>query len=174
MVKTFAILLLCVLLGAKVGERYIVWNAEQKLSWDDFSGVADETSEYKAITKSKISIGWDCTDKVFAFEATAKFDKENSWKKDHVTDELLAHEQLHFDLAELYARKMRKHFSKLPNGCALTTEQITTITQQIIGEWGDREDLYDKETDHSKNPIEQARWEKMVRQELEALQRYAL
>lgn len=162
------------LLCVGTGERYLAWSTESKLVWEDFAGPVDEASTFKAFTQSKISMGWECDGSVFTFNAVAKFDRENSWKGDGLTDELLAHEQLHFDLAELYARKMRKHFSNLPNACNLPVEEIQAQGGKFLEDWGQREKLYDRETQHSKNRQEQQRWQAMVAQELSSLGRYAV
>ena len=118
-------------------------------------------------------MSWDCNGNAFTFTATSKFDKENSWKRDVRTAELLAHEQLHFDLAELYARKMRKHFALLPNACALSTDEVAAQAREIQDAWGAREELYDVESEHSRNRPEQLRWEAMVLKEMAALAKYA-
>jgi hypothetical protein len=172
MTKTIAMLVLGVLLLAS-GERYMEWEPDRKLTWDDFGGAPDNASTFKAYTKSKLIASWACEGDIFTFTAIAKFDKAGSWKKDVLTDHLLAHEQLHFDLAELYARKMRKHFSKLLDGCGLTTDEIKEQASAIQTEWEKREKQYDEETEHSKNREEQARWQQMVSSELKLLSKYA-
>jgi hypothetical protein len=173
MLRSIGIFLFCLLFVAE-GERYLEWNSARKLRWDDFSGEADATSSFKAFTKSKINMSWWCDGGIFTFEATARFDKGSSWKKDILSDKLLAHEQLHFDLAELYARKMRKHFRNLENACDLSTDELKAHASQLQSEWEQREKQYDNETEHSKNQDEQLRWEAMIAQELRALAKYAL
>lgn len=173
MVQRIAFILLSsfLLLG---GDNYIEWSADRKLEWDDFRGPVDEESSFAAHTWSKISLGWDCDDDVFTFTAVAKFDKDQSWKRDNISPKLLAHEQLHFDITELYARRMRKHFQQVPDGCALSNEEVESQFNAILKDWRDRQKLYDKETAHSKNQAEQARWEQMVAGELKTLSKYAV
>lgn len=172
MAKTFAFFLCCMLLFAG-SEPFIPWNAQQKLIWDDFQGPADEASSSKAYTWTKISMGWECDGDVFKLTAIAKFDKARSWKKDVLTPALLAHEQLHFDITELYARKMRAHFASLTDACKLSTEEVSAQGQKLLDEWNARQKLYDKETAHSKIKDEQARWEVMVAKEIKALAKFA-
>ena len=171
MMKTVVLLLFC-LLFFNGDDKYIPWEAERKLTWEDFTGPADMESSSKAYTWSKISMGWDCEDNVFKLNAVAKFDKSRSWKKDVLTPALLAHEQLHFDITELYARKMRAHFANLPNACKLTTEEVKAQSQKILDAWTARQDQYDQETRHSKEKEEQARWELLIAKELKSLSKY--
>ena len=167
----FVLILSVLLLG---GDHYVIWSADRKLTWEDFEGPVDEESSYAAHTWSKISLGWDCDGDVFTFTAVAKFDKEQSWKKDNITEYLLSHEQLHFDITEVYARRMRKHFSAVNNGCNLSNDEVEEQFNAILDEWRLRQKLYDKETSHSKNKPEQARWEQLIQAELKSLSKYAV
>lgn len=155
------------------GDQFIAWSADRKLTWEDFAGPVDEESSYTAHTWSKISIGWECDGDIFHFTATAKFDKELSWKREAITPKLLVHEQLHFDITEVYARRMRKHFAQVTNGCSLSQSDMEEQINAMMQEWRDRQKLYDKETSHSKNKEEQTRWELMIQGELKALSKYA-
>ncbi|MEY3443690.1 MAG: hypothetical protein RLZZ519_1971 [Bacteroidota bacterium] len=172
MTKTIGWLLFCVLFFTG-GDHYIVWDATRKLTWEDFAGPADMETSSKAYTWSKISMGWDCEDGVFKLTAVAKFDKNRSWKKDILTPALLMHEQLHFDITELYARKMRAHFAALPKACDLSTDEVKAQAQQILDAWNARQLQYDEETRHSKEKEEQIRWELLIAKELKTLSKYA-
>lgn len=93
----------------------IIWNQDKKLEWKDFTGVLDPNLFGNALTSYKIEIIpenvlVDAEDNIQNYEnltVVAKFYKDKSWATSR-TDGLLAHEQLHFDIAELYARKIRK------------------------------------------------------------------
>lgn len=174
MVKNLGILLVIILLFGQADDHYIEWQQSRKLNWDDFQGPIDDESSYKAHTKSKLSVGWECDEGIFNFHAVAKFDKEVSWKADVLTDELLAHEQLHFDICELYARKARLRIQAFKNGCALSQEEVKAILKKNMADWEAYEELYDEESDHNRNREEQVRWENKVAAELEALSKYAL
>ncbi len=173
MVKSLLALLFCLLFLSGGDDRYIVWEADRKLTWEDFTGPANEEVSSKAYTWAKISMGWDCEDNTFKMTAIAKFDKSKSWKKDVFTPYLLAHEQLHFDITELYARKMRSHFASLPDACKLSTEEVKAQSQTILDAWNARQLQYDEETRHSKDKEEQARWDLMIAKEIKALAKFA-
>jgi|ADGO01.1.fsa_nt_gi hypothetical protein len=85
----------------------IDWSASRKLTWDDFKGPVDPESKNAALTTSSINIefGYDGTGLEYSIKCT--FNKERSWVRIR-NAEVLAHEQGHFDLAEIHARKLNK------------------------------------------------------------------
>lgn len=169
--RTIALLLSCLLLLGGEG-RYIAWSATDPLVWTDFSGPVDEESPMTAHTRSRWEVTWDCAAGTFELKATALFDKEGSWRKSDAFADLLAHEQLHFDIAELYARKLRRHFALLPDPCAMDNDEIRAEVAEIREDWHACEERYDAETDHSRDREAQARWAAEIRQQLQALARY--
>jgi hypothetical protein len=156
------------------GERYIEWRADAPLVWDDFKGSAESNTDMLAMTKSKLKYKWGCDEEGnFNFEVIARFDRGTSWKIGNPDKELLAHEQLHFDITELYARKMRELLSNLENPCSLTTEDMKAELSEVQRDWDARQKLYDRETDHSKDKIAQAKWRQMINKEMKTLEAFA-
>ena len=95
----------------------IPWKSSNQLKWSDFKREPVKSSEYFAVTNSGIKYSWsssfDGTSYAFSFEVNSYFNPNESWvKKGKKTDELLNHEQLHFNISELHARSLR---SKLNN-----------------------------------------------------------
>ncbi|MBX9449849.1 MAG: hypothetical protein KL787_09070 [Taibaiella sp.] len=83
------------------------WSKDRKLTWDDFQGIPDTTSTGMAgtssgfVTKSKYT-----SDSTISIVVSAVFYKKESWVKAEFKDSAtLNHEQGHFDIAEVYARK---------------------------------------------------------------------
>lgn len=92
-------------------DTIIYWNENRKLTWDDFKGAppSDTMSIYGAATTSTITIDYVCNDTILVYLIRAWFSKNKSWVREKgKTPEILRHEQLHFDITELYARKIRK------------------------------------------------------------------
>ena len=154
-------------------ERYLTWAAEEKLSWNDFMGDPDISTEMKAHTNSKLKFRWTCDNNKLNFTVSASFDRHTSWKKADVTDHLLAHEQLHFDITELYARKLRKAVLELENPCVLPGADLKALAKTFHIAWKEREEAYDMESDHSMDLVVQAEWAAMIAKELEALSAFA-
>lgn len=95
----------------------IVWGKDIKLKWSDFSGkvIQNEIGLKKAIACTEIVMNADINvDEVPEFKIETYFVKNCSWT---ITNslEMLEHEQLHFDIAELFSRKIRKKFYELKN-----------------------------------------------------------
>lgn len=113
--------------GIIIGQQKIIdndsikeWNTNNKLTWSDFAGKPNDDIYGAAMTSYKIEINpsnvlVDENDKIQDYEnmsVKAIFYKHYSWAIIKNT-ELLHHEQLHFDIAELFARKIRKRFNEL-------------------------------------------------------------
>lgn len=174
MILLLQICLSVLFLGNGGGERYLEWRADAPLVWDDFKGPIDSQSDMLAMTKSKLKYKWACDEEGnFSYEVTARFDRGTSWKSDKVNAELLAHEQLHFDITELYARKMRKLLSVMEKPCSMTTEEMKATLSEIQQTWDDRQKQYDRETNHSKDKAAQAEWRQKINKEMKALESFA-
>jgi len=79
--------------------------------------------------------------------------------------QLLDHEQLHFDLAELAARKIRKRFGEFKDACLDPggTEPIQTMVIEADRELQEEQSRYDLETGHGTNMRAQDQWAQRVR-----------
>ncbi|MGJ8734513.1 MAG: DUF922 domain-containing protein, partial [Cellulophaga sp.] len=76
------------------------------------------------------------------------------------------HEQIHFDIAELYARKMREKLSKVVPS-SNTYKQARAIYTSVNKELDAYQDLYDKETNYSRDLEKQLFWQEKVKKELQ-------
>jgi predicted secreted Zn-dependent protease len=79
--------------------------------------------------------------------------------------ELLRHEQLHFDIFELYARKIRKYLSEYSNPQGME-QQMKKAVNLLIAEQEKVNLQYDTESVHSTNKPMQKKWESKVTEEL--------
>ena len=109
--------------------------------------------------------------------AQATFDPNTSWFRDpkNASAALLRHEQLHFDITEVYARIMRQKlvaFSAKAN-CLKLQPAFNNLTKGVYAEWDREENRYDQESNHGLNAPRQAFWEKQTQQKLEALKSFA-
>lgn len=151
----------------------IEWSEDRKLKWSDFKGKPNKLSRNEALTDSGMSIGLKCDDRTSEVTIGCFFDRSKSWAKDDRTDYLLAHEQLHFDITELFVRKLRKQIAKLGNDCQKLNDHIETYYNENYKEFVQYQHDYDSESNHSLNKEKQAYWEKKVARELEELKSYA-
>src|SRR4029078_3590622 len=83
----------------------IRWKESGKLSFEDFKGNVPGFTPWAATTSSQISFYYESVNgKLSKVVVYASFNKEKSWMKKKLP-EVLAHEQLHFDITEIFARK---------------------------------------------------------------------
>ena len=166
-----------------VKDDFILWQENKKLKIQDFKAENKDTVkvnrqqflgaisairiEYSSFQRNKNSVP--------DFSIKTYFDPNESWmllKNDYV----LQHEQIHFDLTELYARKMRKSVE------SLRQKNVTNISiyRKKIQRWNamkekasnqfdaDNQDYYIKigqKILFQKNPKQEA-WKKKVDREL--------
>jgi len=89
-------------------------------------------------------------------------------------DDLLVHEQTHFDLTELYARKLRKQLSETKFTRSNPSKESFPIFKEMQKQYRDRQDLYERETDFSLNTAKQAEWTARIVAELNELSAYSI
>src|SRR5687767_8341950 len=98
--------------AADPGTESISWNEFYRLQWHDFQGKPGDESIGDAGAVVQIKAKPFIVKKKINYDVVALFNKRKSWTRDQ-SDALLAHEQLHFDIAEVYARKIRKKIEEL-------------------------------------------------------------
>ena len=150
-------------LPAKVVAPPIVWSATRPLTAADFKARAPFAPQ-AALTVADLKANAGCKDYVFAGGVQATFDPNTSWIKDPktLTPALLRHEQLHFDIAELNARRLRQKISLTKFDCLKLQPAFDNLTKPTYRLWAAEENRYDGETNHGLNAAKQALWEKQV------------
>ena len=155
----------------------IYWNSKTKLKWNDFNfNIPDSCSKYHAaaMTFSGIHVKSFWENKLPNYNIKVYFIKSESCAKDTSSLVKISHEQLHFDISELYARKMRKVIEKLRS----ENSSILFAYRDSLKILGRKkmlyQDIYDTETSHGIIDSIQVHWEKKVRDELELLKRYEI
>ncbi|MCX2740410.1 hypothetical protein [Pontibacter anaerobius] len=152
----------------------LLWTEGDKLTWDDFKGVPKNT-DYDAgsalmisytvckrsVWNGKVILKVDCT-----------FDRDVSWVSGEKTDLLLSHEQLHFDVAELFARRLRKEFAVNKLNIDNVDNNAKSYSDRIRLEYENFSSLYDIDTQHGTVKEKQLEWEIKVKKELKALESY--
>lgn len=154
------------LFGQENALKPITWSAE-KLTWDEYSADPDvENNAHAASTSSGITYSWTYSTANYVpdldFEVTANFYPKRSWVKPaKKTPELLAHEQLHFDISELYARKLLNAFEGYVEMRNIRTD-LKQIYSKIESMRNKMQTRYDKETNHGLDKTVQKKWNKKI------------
>jgi hypothetical protein len=173
----------------------IEWSRNVKLTERDFRKKAPDSATDAAHSWVGLDVSWECREAEPHSHVVAIFDPDQSWWRTTTPSiwgggveeglsrsqldnrrtpaerdqDLLRHEQLHFDLTEVTARHIRKHLEQLPRVCAFpgSHAEIDTAIAQLQREWTAEQSKYDKETDHGANRVKQRQWELRVRRELD-------
>jgi len=155
------------------------WQLKRTLTWADFKGDPPRDGTAAAETAYTLLYGSQCRGQAFEFRVVAAFRPKESWVRPSIlkrppdSARALKHEQTHFDLAEVHARRMRRHFAELMAPCRVSTNDLSDIAERMVKEESAAQEKYDAETDHSRVPAEQARWDKEVTSQLSALVKWA-
>jgi len=175
MIRYFYIFLFLICVHSE--EQSILWDVNHRLDWNDFIGEPSSNSDAVAITASGLTFDFTArtTDQQlvdFSAIIEARFYPEQSWcKKAHVNTIILAHEQLHFDITELHARKLRKQIDQA-NFSRNIKKEISILHSNIKKELKEFQKQYDSGSDYSRNGEGQKQWQIFVSQELEKLSNY--
>jgi hypothetical protein len=151
----------------------IYWKPNITLKWGDFQEIPDSNSKYAAITRAGIKYHLSASNDSFNVEVSCFFLKSKSWSKSKTNEILLIHEQGHFDIAELFTRKLRKAFTEYKFNAPTVVKDIDNIFLLNKKERAEMNILYDIETNYSQNLQKQVLWNKKIIVELERCKKFA-
>jgi len=146
----------------------IEWNEYYHLTWDDFQDAPTRESIGDAGTSVSIKAKPYYIKRQIMYDVDVYFDRRQSWKREK-SAALLAHEQLHFDIAELYARMIRKKIATLQERGETDIKVYNAEIKQILNESNETDRRYDLETLHGALTKKQSQWEHLVKQQLSGL-----
>lgn len=156
--------------------KLIQWEEDRPLTWEDFKGRPSVTTSYYAMTYGMLEPAFAPIDGgKYKFTLAVSFDTKRSWvKKGKGTEELLLHEQNHFNIFEIYARIFMKRLKDedVFEGKNFSKE-LNKIFQKTFKELTNIQDKYDKETNHSINKTKQKEWNEKLSNMLLEYQDYA-
>lgn len=153
-------------------EETIAWAPARKLAWTDFKANPDPASDAAASTTTLIGIEYNIANNNLTYNINCRFSKDRSWGL-HKTPYILAHEQGHFDIAEIFARKLHKAMSEYNFDKKSFQKDLKRIYQDIMKEKEEWQEKYDKETRHSINKQKQAEWLEKIETTLNELVAFA-
>lgn len=149
----------------------ISWNADKRLSWKDFKGKSPLNARAAATTASGITYRFSTSGTRDNLEVEFKVDTyfypNKSWYQPTLCDAvILSHEQLHFDISELYARKMRERLAEAAFTHKNVKAKVKTIYRSINEELAEFQDQYDTETNFSRDREQQVIWNETIAKQL--------
>jgi len=170
-------LILCILLisyntDAQINDT-INWRPDYKLRWKDFIAAPEANSNAAAASYCNIIFRNYTTDTFVNIKVYCYFNKTQSWSRHKTEALLLKHEQGHFDIAELFARKFRKIIAGYKNDYDSLKKDIVVLYNNINSERMKYDNLYDAETESSKNRKMQNIWNEKILNEIKQLKEFA-
>lgn len=127
----------------------------RELTWDDFQGTVKPFTQYEAGIASNIYLE---TDSIRSYSAYAGQNNQLSWvrAKNKEWVDGLKHEQYHYNITEIFARKMNEFIEEHPDKDLWAYKRhLATIKRQERQMQAE----YDNESDHSINRSKQWLWE---------------
>lgn len=152
-------------------EQRFSWSADRPLIWSDFKGGIPNRASDKTAAETSCGIGIETNTvtttnqpKVYVYNT---FQTNTSWvRSSDSTADILEHEQGHWDLCELYTRKMRERFSRAHIDVYNLHQVVDKIFNETQREYAQKQEQYEQETEHGIIREQQQRWTAMLRKEL--------
>lgn len=153
-----------------IEEEKIIWQENRKLTWADFRGVPNRADSFVASTNSGISFSFSLKESEQGIEVDytvlSNFYPDLSWHRpDRVNEYILQHEQTHFDISELFARKLRMKLESIED-LSKFRELSEEYYTEIEFERRQMQRDYDSESDHSNNRTKEFEWREYVAAQL--------
>ncbi len=153
-------------------EELMEWSASKRLNWTDYKANPNPNSDAAASTSTYLLIDYNIRHDGLTYRIQSLFSKTRSWGL-HKSVYILSHEQGHFDIAEIFARKLHKRMSEYIFNKRTYQKDLDRIYNDIVDEKSAFQNRYDKETNHSINKEKQAEWLKIIETLLDEYKDYA-
>lgn len=145
----------------------VLWQKNKPLHWNDFKGNPEASgysaSIYSTIELIKLENG--------GYKICAVMNTKTSWHKQK-PNECLPHEQYHFNITELFARKLRKQVKE--KNLEINSLDFRKAFANILVALNKEQKIYDEETNHSIIKSKQIEWQKIIDEQLKELEIYEL
>ncbi len=140
----------------------IFWRPDYKLQARDYKGTPEPGSRFGAVSIFPIICHYE-TDSItqqLRFRVYSFFDIKASWiKAENRNDkDLLEHEQVHFDIVEIYVRIIKQRIREYQRQGKKKEEDYVSLINALLDEEEQAQQHYDEETDLSRNEAQQKRW----------------
>lgn len=168
----------CILISIQLFSQKIIWKEDQKLTWNDFKSPINRKGnkdvvaythcgwEYSVVTSSNPA-------SPIKIEIETIFNKDKSWKDvKRINDYVLLHEQKHFDIAEIYARMLRKEVQENIKTSGDYNKSFKAIYNRISNEYRDFQIAYDRDTQNGMDKEKQAQYNTSITEMLATLNSY--
>ncbi len=173
-VTLFLFGLILSLSGFAQSSDVLPYDSDKKLTWQDFRGKPRYADASKG-AEITVSIFLKVKETSFwsggiSYDAYAVAFPADSWVKAGYRDDYsLRHEQLHFDIAHLYAESLEIELNSLDRKTLKKKDFVQNKLQEQIRLMQSYQDLYDRQTHGGNNTRMQKEWEKKIKQEFKII-----
>ena len=161
------VFILSLLLNSFLFSQEIEWQETRKIEFSDFKGKPPAINNFAA--NSMISINYKVLSKSIwtgkiKIKIFATFDSEKSWVSLQYLNQngLLEHEQIHFDIAEFFSRKLSKVLVEKVDSVEKFNRDFQILYDKVYQEYIDFQNLFEEETSFGTNIEKQKIWKKRV------------
>lgn len=172
MLITILVFSVPIYLSAQKDTDYIEWSADKRLVWADFKAEPVKNTDAAALTATHLGFSYSFSNNKVNYNIECRFDKTRSWGLVK-NDWILKHEQGHFDIAEIFARKLFKSVSAYKFDRRTFQKDLDNIYQTIVAEKEAFQAQYDTETNFSRNKPRQEEWLKKIAMILDEFESFA-
>ncbi len=149
----------------------LAYEPGKRLNWQDFKGRPSYTDRHKGaeitvsiFLKMRPTSFWSGA---ITYDAYAVAFRDDSWvRADYRDDYTLKHEQLHFDIAHLYAESLEIELNSLDKKEIRKPGMVEALLTKHIQLMQEYQDYYDRDTHGGNYARKQREWERRIRNEL--------
>ncbi|SIP86621.1 hypothetical protein SAMN05880574_10189 [Chryseobacterium sp. RU37D] len=169
---------ICVLVSSVLHSQKIYWEEGIKLNLDNFKSKVNRRGGNNVVAYT--NCGW-----VYSYEKSSDpkapvkikietvFNENLSWKDvKRINDYVLLHEQKHFDVAEVFARKLRKAIAEKIITSADFDKYFQSVYNRTLKEYQNFQKAYDTETQNGIIEEKQSEYNRIIAEELENYKSY--
>ena len=150
------------------GDSSVEWG--NPITYGDFQSTPARTDTAAANISVTILLGYAAAkDGTLKFKVGAVMDKDESWiKKEFRRDHILKHEQGHFDIAQIFARKLEAAL-KTRTFTSRDVQMLHDLYDKYLNEMNDVQVRYDEETRGGWDLLAQSKWRRYIERELQGV-----
>ncbi|MCP9290369.1 DUF922 domain-containing protein [Gracilimonas sediminicola] len=153
-------------------KNYIYWSDDYELVWTDFEEIPKRYSEHAAFSVVGYESSFNMNAQQYEAEIKTYFSKNESWSKSWIAS-LLLHEQGHFDLAEVNARRFRKRVKDAMEAGTISVSVFEEMSDEAMADLEEAQKEYDEATNYSMDYRSQLQWSEKIAEQLKELEAFA-
>ncbi len=137
----------CILIHSQESDSLLVWQKNVPLEFNHYKMMVKDSTqyEYSALSRLSINVEFEIDNDKVNYSVNTVFHKLKSFiiLKDSV---VLKHEQLHFDIAELFAMKIRRDFKKLKEDNIIDISKYRKKYDEHVDDMESKQQEFDNDT----------------------------